>query len=171
MSLSERDARWAQAVNEDALRPEGERRGIVRVLQEQADAETADLKAELKSARQRLERIARAHEKNVGDGGLTSGDCIECGESDPCPTRIWATTNRNPLAVWDPATEDGEELEELPFDQLMAESSVGRIPDSAVAEAVDTYRQLRGQQLTPEQEQLMAEAVKVLRAVAAQVGS
>jgi hypothetical protein len=104
--LSERDLMWNEAVNEDAEKPDGEHLGIIRVLQEQDAAELARLRAELVKADQRLTRIGRAHSKNVGAGGLTSGLCIECGESDPCPTKIWATTDRHPLAVWDPADED-----------------------------------------------------------------
>ncbi|MEH0586191.1 hypothetical protein QA942_19725 [Streptomyces sp. B21-106] len=54
----------------------------------------------------RLARIAEAHSKHVGEGGLTDGSCAECGELDPCPTRIWATTDRDPLATWDPADDE-----------------------------------------------------------------
>ncbi|MCX5253579.1 hypothetical protein OOK27_05250 [Streptomyces canus] len=56
----------------------------------------------------RLSRIAEAHSKHVGSGGLTDGDCNECGHRWPCPTYVWATTDRNPLATWDPADEDPE---------------------------------------------------------------
>ncbi|MFE7972977.1 hypothetical protein [Streptomyces shenzhenensis] len=55
----------------------------------------------------RLARIAEAHSKNVMDGGLTDGDCTECGHPHPCPTYVWATTDRDVLATWDPA--DGDE--------------------------------------------------------------
>lgn len=51
----------------------------------------------------RLARIAQAHSKNQAGGGLTSGDCTECGHPHPCPTWTWATTDRDPLATWDPA--------------------------------------------------------------------
>jgi hypothetical protein len=51
----------------------------------------------------RLARIAEAHSKHSGEGGLTDGLCVECGERDPCPTRVWASTERDPLATWDPA--------------------------------------------------------------------
>ncbi|WP_319052656.1 hypothetical protein [Streptomyces europaeiscabiei] len=54
----------------------------------------------------RLARIAEAHSKDVGEGGLTSGDCTECGHPHPCPTYTWATTDRDPLATWDPADDD-----------------------------------------------------------------
>jgi hypothetical protein len=63
----------------------------------------------LKKARARLARIAEAHTKNVGAGGMTDGTCIECGEPDPCPTHVWATTERNPLATWDPADDQGDQ--------------------------------------------------------------
>lgn len=54
----------------------------------------------------RMARIAEAHCKDIGEGGLTSGDCAECGHPYPCPTRIWATTERDPLLCWDPADDD-----------------------------------------------------------------
>jgi hypothetical protein len=54
----------------------------------------------------RLSRIAEAHSKHAGDGGLTDGLCIECGLPDPCPTRTWATTDRDTLATWDPADDE-----------------------------------------------------------------
>ena len=54
----------------------------------------------------RLARIAEAHSKSVTDGGLTDGDCNECGHPHPCPTYTWATTDRDPLATWDPADDD-----------------------------------------------------------------
>lgn len=55
---------------------------------------------------QRLARIAEAHCKDVGEGGLTSGLCVECDQPHPCLTYIWATTDRDPLSTWDPADED-----------------------------------------------------------------
>lgn len=51
----------------------------------------------------RLARIAEAHSKHVGAGGLTDGLCGECELPHPCPTFTWATTDRDPLATWDPA--------------------------------------------------------------------
>lgn len=60
----------------------------------------------------RLARIAEAHSKHVGNGGVTSGYCNECELPHPCPTYTWATTDRNPLATWDPAddeTDGGEQ--------------------------------------------------------------
>jgi hypothetical protein len=60
----------------------------------------------------RLARIAEAHSKHVGNGGVTSGYCNECELPHPCPTRVWATTDRDPLATWDPAdgdTDGGEQ--------------------------------------------------------------
>lgn len=51
----------------------------------------------------RLARIAEAHSKTVGAGGTTDGLCGECELPHPCPTFTWATTDRDPLATWDPA--------------------------------------------------------------------
>ena len=56
----------------------------------------------------RLGRIADAHHKYVGEAGLTSGDCNECGLRWPCPTYAWATQDRSVMACWDPA--DDEEV-------------------------------------------------------------
>jgi hypothetical protein len=55
----------------------------------------------------RLSRIAEAHVKEVLVGGLTSGDCTECGHAWPCPTYTWATTDRDTLATWDPSDDGG----------------------------------------------------------------
>jgi hypothetical protein len=44
--------------------------------------------------------------KHVAEGGMTSGDCVECGEPWPCPTYAWATEDRDPLATWDPADDE-----------------------------------------------------------------
>lgn len=55
----------------------------------------------------RLARIAGAHAKDIGEAGLTSGCCSECGYSWPCPTYVWATEDRDPNACWDPADDDG----------------------------------------------------------------
>lgn len=63
------------------------------------------------TAAQRLARIAQAHAKDVGPGGLTSGQCTECNWAWPCPTYVWATEDRDACATWDPA--DDEEPEEL----------------------------------------------------------
>lgn len=60
----------------------------------------------------RLGQIAEAHCKDVGELGLTSGMCMECGYSWPCPTYVWASTERDPLATWNPA--DDEQPEEQP---------------------------------------------------------
>lgn len=54
----------------------------------------------------RLARIAAAHHKDVDPNGGTTGDCVECGQPWPCPTNTWATTDRNPLATWDPDDDD-----------------------------------------------------------------
>ncbi len=55
-----------------------------------------------------LARIAEAHSKAVDSAGGTWGDCVECGWAWPCPTHVWATTDRDPLAPWNPA-DDGEQ--------------------------------------------------------------
>lgn len=57
----------------------------------------------------RLARIAEAHRKTIGEHGLTDGLCAECGQpwgENGCPTYVWATTDRDPLATWDPADDD-----------------------------------------------------------------
>lgn len=59
----------------------------------------------------RLQRIAEAHSKNQAAGGMTSGECDECGWAWPCPTYTWATTDRDPLAPWDPADDEHEEAQ------------------------------------------------------------
>jgi hypothetical protein len=59
----------------------------------------------------RLARIAEAHRKEVGVGGTTSSFCNECGEiwgQSGCPTYVWATTDRDVLATWDPADDEPE---------------------------------------------------------------
>lgn len=60
------------------------------------------------SPRNRLARIAEAHSSDSAPSGLTSGNCTECGHHWPCPTYTWATTDRDPLATWDP-NDDSEE--------------------------------------------------------------
>lgn len=57
----------------------------------------------------RLARIAEAHVQESGAGGTVGGYCVECGQrwgESGCPTRVWATSDRDPLATWDPA-DDG----------------------------------------------------------------
>lgn len=56
----------------------------------------------------RLAVIARAHSLLSGAGGLTSGECIECGHHWPCPTYVWATSDRGPSATWDPADDEDD---------------------------------------------------------------
>lgn len=57
----------------------------------------------------RLDRIAQAHAKDVDDHGGTFGDCAECDRPWPCPTYVWATTDRNSLAApWNPAHDGGD---------------------------------------------------------------
>ncbi|HEX5522700.1 MAG TPA: hypothetical protein VFX53_04580 [Pedococcus sp.] len=55
----------------------------------------------------RLARIAEAHHMSIDRDGGTYGDCNECGWAHPCPTYVWATTDRDPLSTWDPADDDG----------------------------------------------------------------
>jgi hypothetical protein len=61
------------------------------------------------SAESRLARIAEAHHKWVGPAGLTSGCCIECDHSWPCPTYVWATEERDILGPWNPLDDEPEE--------------------------------------------------------------
>ncbi|MFI7125949.1 hypothetical protein ACIBQ1_09665 [Nonomuraea sp. NPDC050153] len=60
------------------------------------------------SARERLGRIAEAHSKDTGPHGTTSGQCSECGWAHPCPTFVWATTERDGSATWDPRDDEPE---------------------------------------------------------------
>jgi hypothetical protein len=65
-------------------------------------------------------RIAEAHHKHVDAHGGTYGECNECGNAWPCPTYVWATTDRDPLSTWDPADDvaavpgDGEQAATTP---------------------------------------------------------
>ncbi|MFG1683545.1 hypothetical protein ACGFNP_25475 [Nonomuraea sp. NPDC049269] len=61
------------------------------------------------SERERLGRIADAHAKDDGGAGTTSGMCQECGWAHPCPTFVWATTERDANATWDPRDDEAEE--------------------------------------------------------------
>jgi len=61
------------------------------------------LRADVKALRARVGRIAEAHCKDVDDHGGTYGVCDECGWPYPCPTYVWATTERDSLSTWDPA--------------------------------------------------------------------
>lgn len=55
----------------------------------------------------RLARIAEAHSKHIGQGGMTSGLCNECYHTHPCPTYVWATEERDPnFNTWDPSDEE-----------------------------------------------------------------
>lgn len=63
----------------------------------------------------RIDRIAEAHTKGVGPGGLTSGLCSECSWNWPCPTYRWATEDRDPVvAPWDPSDDGGTNPTEGP---------------------------------------------------------
>lgn len=65
-----------------------------------------DLVQKSKAAKTARARIAEAHSKHVGEGGLTSGDCNECSWHWPCPTYAWATTDRESYACWDPSDDE-----------------------------------------------------------------
>lgn len=88
--------------------------GVTELLTHELDArDAAEIRGYLDAvfpnpAVERLRRIAEAHQQQVTDGGMTSGECAECGYSWPCPTRTWATTDRDPLATWDPADDEPE---------------------------------------------------------------
>ena len=61
----------------------------------------------------RLSRIAEAHKKDVDQDGGTHGVCVECYQAwdektGGCPTRVWATKDRDVLATWDPADDETE---------------------------------------------------------------
>lgn len=51
----------------------------------------------------RLGRIAEAHCKQIDEHGGTDGMCSECNWHWPCPTYVWATTDRDSLMCWDPS--------------------------------------------------------------------
>lgn len=61
---------------------------------------------QLNAAAASRQRIAEAHHKHVDGHGGTWGECNECGNGWPCPTYVWATTGRDPLATWDPADDE-----------------------------------------------------------------
>lgn len=55
----------------------------------------------------RLARIADAHAREVLACGLFDDVCIECDRAWPCPTYVWATTERSPtFDPWDPADDE-----------------------------------------------------------------
>lgn len=58
------------------------------------------------SAEDRLARIAESHRPLTGIAGFVDGDCRECGWRHPCPTYVWATTDRDVLATWDPRDDE-----------------------------------------------------------------
>jgi len=65
---------------------------------------------ELQALRGRVARIVEAHHKRFDGHGGTLGDCNECGWQHPCPTHLWATTDRDPaLSTWDPADDETDE--------------------------------------------------------------
>lgn len=68
----------------------------------------------LSTLRARLSRISEAHTKDVDSEGGTHGVCVECyqpwnEEAGGCPTKVWATKDRDVLATWDPADDEPEE--------------------------------------------------------------
>lgn len=70
----------------------------------------ATAKAATPSARlARLARIAEAHRKNQTNSGMTDGYCDECAHPWPCPTNVWATTDRDLTATWNPADDDEDQ--------------------------------------------------------------
>lgn len=64
--------------------------------------------AQAASPSNRLARIAEAHSKNQTSSGMTDGYCDECAHAWPCPTNVWATTDRDVLATWDPADDEDQ---------------------------------------------------------------
>ncbi len=58
------------------------------------------------SVQTRLYRIAYAHQKYFDGHGGTDGDCHECGHVWPCPTFVWATTDRSVLDPWNPMDDE-----------------------------------------------------------------
>lgn len=62
------------------------------------------------SLQDRLDRIAQAHVPIRYPLGITDGLCAECGYPSPCPTYVWATTDRDPLATWDPTDDEDDDL-------------------------------------------------------------
>lgn len=65
----------------------------------------------LSTPEDRLSRIAQAHKKDVDSAGGTHGVCVECYQVYPCPTVVWATKDRDPLATWDPIDDELEGVE------------------------------------------------------------
>lgn len=75
--------------------------GLIREAQLEVQARSTPLA--------RLGRIAEAHFKYVDQHGGTLGLCHECNYPHPCPTYVWATTDRDAvIACWDPADDDKE---------------------------------------------------------------
>lgn len=68
----------------------------------------------------RLARIAEAHHKHVDEHGGTYGLCNECDQMHPCPTYVWATTERDTLNCWDPNDDDEEVKSAMTDEQLVA---------------------------------------------------
>jgi len=79
---------------------------VVMRLHESASLFALMPETRLSTAEERLSRIAQAHSKNELAGGGTTGDCDECGYHWPCPTYVWATSDRDPLATWDPKDDE-----------------------------------------------------------------
>ncbi len=71
--------------------------------------ENDDLVRDLIHRAARADKIVGMHQKHVGPGGLTSGDCTECGYAWPCPTYEWAkpdSTRDWVVDCWDPADDE-----------------------------------------------------------------
>jgi len=70
---------------------------------------TVSIRAAIEAIGAELRRMAdeeQQPETQAGPGGTTDGLCAECELPHPCPTFTWATTDRDPLATWDPADDD-----------------------------------------------------------------
>ena len=73
--------------------------GLIREAQVEVQARSTPLA--------RLGRIAEAHFKCVDPHGGTHGLCHECNWNWPCPTYVWATTDRDAvIACWDPSDDE-----------------------------------------------------------------
>lgn len=71
-----------------------------------ARQEHRELRAEVGRHGTARNRIAAAHRKYVDNHGGTDGDCAECGHVWPCPTYVWATTDRTSVDPWNPIDDE-----------------------------------------------------------------
>lgn len=67
------------------------------------------LRADVDNVQVRLDRIADAHQKYVDALGGTDGECRECRDFWPCPTYVWATTDRVSTDPWNPRDDEPSE--------------------------------------------------------------